>query len=130
VHVPPLNLGMCWLAFPACSATNVVSGQATAVVVATGDSAEIGHISKMVNTVSGTGPGTCVCDALTAGLSRYMLVCRHHEPWAHSVAGDRHSGGVAQRQMQTLTPMCAGMLCASPAAGFGRKQCSCLHVAY
>lgn len=30
----------------------MVSGQATGVVVGTGDSAEIGHISKMVNTVS------------------------------------------------------------------------------
>jgi magnesium-transporting ATPase (P-type) len=38
----------------ACSATNVVSGQAVGVVVGTGDSAEIGQISKMVNTVSYT----------------------------------------------------------------------------
>lgn len=42
------------------SATNVVSGQAVGVVVGTGDSAEIGHISKMVNTVSGRGEGTLV----------------------------------------------------------------------
>jgi magnesium-transporting ATPase (P-type) len=33
------------------SATAVTSGQARAVVVATGDSAEIGQINKMVNTV-------------------------------------------------------------------------------
>eukprot|EP00879_Flechtneria_rotunda_P018588 GHRR01019504.1.p2 GENE.GHRR01019504.1~~GHRR01019504.1.p2 ORF type:complete len:119 (+),score=24.45 GHRR01019504.1:1128-1484(+) len=33
------------------SATAVVSGQAQGVVVATGDSAEIGQINKMVNTV-------------------------------------------------------------------------------
>lgn len=35
------------------SATAVTSGQARAVVVATGDSAEIGQINKMVNTVRG-----------------------------------------------------------------------------
>ena len=42
------------------SATNVVSGQAEAVVVGTGDSAEIGQISRMVNTVrvcAGRGRG-------------------------------------------------------------------------
>ncbi len=33
------------------SATNVVSGQGRGVVVATGDSAEIGQINKMVGTV-------------------------------------------------------------------------------
>ncbi len=33
------------------SATNVVSGQGRGVVVGTGDSAEIGQINKMVNTV-------------------------------------------------------------------------------
>ncbi len=38
------------------SATAVVSGQATGVVVATGDSAEIGQINMLVNTVS-----TVVC---------------------------------------------------------------------
>ena len=36
----------------AYSATNVVAGQAEGIVVGTGDSAEIGQISKMVNTVS------------------------------------------------------------------------------
>ena len=35
----------------AYSATNVVSGQAEGIVVGTGDSAEIGQISRMVNTV-------------------------------------------------------------------------------
>lgn len=43
---------------PVCSATNIVSGQAVGVVVGTGDSAEIGHISKMVNTV---GQHTNIC---------------------------------------------------------------------
>ena len=35
----------------AYSATNVVSGQGVGVVVGTGDNAEIGQISRMVNTV-------------------------------------------------------------------------------
>jgi magnesium-transporting ATPase (P-type) len=47
------------------SATAVTSGQARAVVVATGDSAEIGQINKMVNTVSSTWlqPDAC-CNLL------------------------------------------------------------------
>eukprot|EP00878_Enallax_costatus_P013400 GHUV01014012.1.p3 GENE.GHUV01014012.1~~GHUV01014012.1.p3 ORF type:complete len:120 (+),score=34.18 GHUV01014012.1:1184-1543(+) len=35
------------------SATSVVSGQGKGIVVGTGDSAEIGQINKMVNTVGG-----------------------------------------------------------------------------
>ena len=35
------------------SATTVTAGQGLGLVVATGDNAEIGKISKMVNTVSG-----------------------------------------------------------------------------
>lgn len=39
----------------AYSATAVVAGQAEAIVVGTGDAAEIGQISRMVNTVRGGG---------------------------------------------------------------------------
>lgn len=51
----------------AYSATSVVSGQGKAIVVGTGDSAEIGQINKMVNTVGG-----CVSGAIReVASSRY-----------------------------------------------------------
>lgn len=53
------------------SATAVTSGQAMGVVVGTGDSAEIGQINRMVNTVSSDGqqpatPPTFKCFTLTS----------------------------------------------------------------
>lgn len=69
-------LPVCHCLLCACSATNVVSGQAVAVVVATGDSAEIGHISKMVNTVGLTR----VVGALAGLVVTLNLACAQHQP--------------------------------------------------
>jgi magnesium-transporting ATPase (P-type) len=63
------------------SATSVVTGQAEGIVVGTGDSAEIGQISKMVNTVGGAGAcfreggvacACLVCAACTLAACVYM----------------------------------------------------------
>jgi hypothetical protein len=51
------------------SATNVSAGQGLGVVVATGDSAEIGKISKMVSKGESRG-GVCVCGLGGGGAGR------------------------------------------------------------
>ena len=63
------------------SATNVVSGQGRGVVVATGDSAEIGQINKMVGTVSACGL-RCLCRRLSAGESLVQVQRVLEGPWS------------------------------------------------
>jgi magnesium-transporting ATPase (P-type) len=57
------------------SATAVVSGQAQGVVVATGDSAEIGLINRMVGTVSGQKGVSRGFRRLLTAAGRCMTVC-------------------------------------------------------